>query len=425
MAMSDRYEIDKSMGEGGFARVFRGQEKATGRAVALKVLKSAFYQNAEVRERFQREVFAVASIQNPHIVGMYDFNLASDDLYIAMEYVPGHTLRERIVAPFDLATRFSILSQIADALRAAHERNVVHRDLKPENVKVIEDGAGSITVKVLDFGMAKLNELEERLELEPLTRAGICFGTPQYMSPEQIRGKLDDKSIDLFALAIIAYELLSGGRPWDGEQPYEVMRAVLNLPAPPIQRLFGVRDEEQLSAARLSALNAFFARALAKRLADRPEDATTFITELEAALFEGGCALRGAVPVPSRERRSDDTVEVCSHLAPTGPLHGVSAVSDASGATEVVAVEDRSWEHTTEVAEVAPEPVRVEVDRAVREEAVRAAKAFSASRRAERSFGKILFPLLVLAALGGSVGYLLAGSASAQSSQVHDFIVGK
>ncbi len=173
MAIADRYEIDEAMGEGGFSRVYRGQERATGRAVALKVLKSAFYENAEVRERFQREVFAVASLSNPHIVGMYDFDLNSEDLYIAMEYVAGHTLRERMCDRFSIKQRFSILAQIADAVAAAHDRNVVHRDLKPENVKIVEHEQGKLEVKVLDFGNGEAERAESQLELKPLTKVGI------------------------------------------------------------------------------------------------------------------------------------------------------------------------------------------------------------------------------------------------------------
>ena len=139
MAIGDRYEVQQAMGEGGFSRVYRGQERATGRPVALKVLKSAFYENAEVRERFQRaRVFAVASLSSPHIVGMYDFDLNSDDVYIAMEYVAGHTLRERMYDGLSLEQRFSIIAQIGQAIGTAHARNVVHRDLKPENIKIVE-----------------------------------------------------------------------------------------------------------------------------------------------------------------------------------------------------------------------------------------------------------------------------------------------
>jgi serine/threonine-protein kinase len=424
------------MGEGGFSRVYRGQEKTTGRPVALKVLKSGFYQNAEVRERFQREVFAVASLSNPHIVGMYDFDLNSEDLYIAMEYVAGHTLRERMRDDFTLDQRFSILAQIADAIAAAHDRNVVHRDLKPENVKIVEQPDGTLLVKVLDFGMAKLTELESRLELRPLTRVGICFGTPQYMSPEQIRGKLDDRSIDLYALSTITYELLVGRRPWDGSDPYEIMRAVLRVPAPAIERVIACGDETPLGAERLATLNAFFARALAKRREERPEDARVLIAELGRALFGPSGAPPAATPVVEASHRGDDTVPFTAQLA-SGSLPDVALLGNAAADTDRTGLSseavprasaEQGGSPSVEVSCAEPEPVRAprrRIDTALRDAAVEAAVALQNTRRAERSFRDLLVPLLVIAALGGSLGYLLAGSASAQSSEIHDFIVGK
>jgi serine/threonine protein kinase len=439
MAIGDRYEVGQTMGEGGFSRVYRAQEKTTGRPVALKVLKSGFYQNAEVRERFQREVFAVASLSNPHIVGMHDFDLNSDDLYIAMEYVAGHTLRERMRDDFTLAQRFQIIAQIADAIGAAHERNVVHRDLKPENVKIVEQPDGAVMIKVLDFGMAKLTELESRLELQPLTRVGICFGTPQYMSPEQIRGKLDDKSIDLYALTTIAYELLAGRRPWDGTEPYEVMRAVLRLPAPAIEKVLVGPSEAPLAPERLAALNAFFAGSLAKQKAERPENAAALIALLEQALFgeAGAPATPGSATIEA-PRRGDDTVPFSARHT-VGSLPGVAIGSDSMSDTDRTGIPSvavrRAMEEQAQMradsgglildTEDAVARPRRSIDPVLRAEAQRVAEeALQASRRKERSFRDLLVPLLVIAALGSSLGYILAGSASAQSSEVHDFLVG-
>jgi serine/threonine protein kinase len=457
MGIGDRYDVGQAMGEGGFSRVYRAQEKATGRPVALKVLKSGFYQNAEVRERFQREVFAVASLSNPHIVGMHDFDLNSDDLYIAMEYVAGHTLRERMRDDFTLAQRFQIISQIGEAIGAAHGRNVVHRDLKPENVKIIEQPDGAVMVKVLDFGMAKLTQLESQLELQPLTRVGICFGTPQYMSPEQIKGKLDDKSIDLYALSTIAYELLAGRRPWDGTDPYEVMRAVLRVPAPAIEHVLLGPGEQPLAPERLVALNAFFTRSLAKRQPERPESAAELIALLEQALFgeAGAPATPTGAPVEAPQR-SDDTVPFSARHA-VGSLPGIAFTGDSMSDTDrngipsialtramddhaqaraesgglmletgdAAALPRASAARDASVESVASVDRLGTAERVARAEARRAAEeAVLASRKKERSFRDLLVPLLVIAALGGSLGYILAGSASAQSSEIHDFLVG-
>jgi eukaryotic-like serine/threonine-protein kinase len=406
MAIADRYEVKATMGEGGFSRVYLGEEKGTGREVALKVLKSGYYKNAEVRERFQREVFAVASLSNPHIVGMYDFDLNSEDLYIAMEYVAGKTLRERVRDCFTMKQRVQIISQIAEAIDTAHSRNVLHRDLKPENVKIIEEG-GQLLVKVLDFGMAKLTELEQRLELAPLTRVGICFGTPQYMSPEQIRGKLDDRSIDLYALAIISYELISGSRPWDGAEPYEVMRAVLRTPAPPLKYVQLAPDEQPLDIDRLAALNEFFGRALSKRPGMRPSSAHELVIGLELALF--GEIERRAAPVASaRAARSDDTL----------PAQGLGSTDKVPALKSelLIVVDDSNYQPGT-ITDI--ERLRA------REIADAELLALAVDGRAERSWRRLVVPVLVIAALGGSVGWLIASGGSAEGTYIHEFLVGK
>jgi len=174
-----------------------------------------------------------------------------------------------------------VVGQIAQALAAAHRQNIVHRDLKPENVILVGDGgkSGPRQVKVLDFGLAKLAELERKLELEPLTRAGMCFGTPQYMSPEQIQGKPIDGAADVYALGVMAYEMIAGLLPWDGSDSREILLSVIKSPPPKIVR---ARSPE---VKRLDDLNKFLLRALAKDKKDRPKDAAEFFKEFEIALF--------------------------------------------------------------------------------------------------------------------------------------------
>jgi serine/threonine-protein kinase len=279
--LKGRFEILEQIGEGGFATVFRAREQTTGRTVALKLLKDAYLKDQEVVERFRREVFAVASISSPYVVKMADFGISGEEVFIAMEYVEGPTLREVMhERPWSSGDIHVIVGQIAQALAAAHRQNIVHRDLKPENVMLVGDGgkAGPRQVKVLDFGLAKLAELERKLELEPLTRAGMCFGTPQYMSPEQIQGKPIDGSADVYALAVIAYEMVAGLLPWDGHDSREILLSVIKNPAPRIVR---ARAEVK----RIDELNRFFTRALAKDKRDRPRDAAEFFKEFEVALF--------------------------------------------------------------------------------------------------------------------------------------------
>ena len=280
--LKGRFEIMEQIGEGGFATVYRAKETTTNKIVALKLLKDAYLKDAEVVERFRREVFAVASINSPYVVKMHDFGISGDEVFIAMEYVEGPTLREvvheRAWQPSDIHV---VVGQIAQALAAAHRQNIIHRDLKPENVILVGDGgkSGPRQVKVLDFGLAKLAELERKLELEPLTRAGMCFGTPQYMSPEQIQGKAVDGSADVYALGVMAYEMIAGLLPWDGADSREILLSVIKNPPPKIVR---ARSAE---VKRLDELNKFLLRALAKDKKDRPKDAAEFFKEFEIALL--------------------------------------------------------------------------------------------------------------------------------------------
>jgi serine/threonine-protein kinase len=255
----ERYEVVAHVGEGAFAHVFRARELSSGRDCALKVLKEEYSETRDVIERFQREVFAIASINSPHVVSMLDFGIADveREFFMVMEFVQGPTLRELCGthepwAPEDVLV---VVGQVAHALMAAHKREIIHRDLKPENVMLVERG-GQFVAKVLDFGFAKLAELERTLELRPITRVGFCFGTPQYLSPEQIRGRPIDGGADLFALGVIAYELLAGRRPWDGKDPRAVMTAVLKTLPPPVLKL------HPALMPRLEEVNRFLLRVL-------------------------------------------------------------------------------------------------------------------------------------------------------------------
>ncbi len=280
------------IGEGAFAHVFRARELGSGRDVALKVLKEEYSDTRDVVERFQREVFAIASISSPHVVTMLDFGIADaeHEFFMVMELVQGPTLRELLGAhePWAPEDVLVVIGQVAHALMAAHKREIIHRDLKPENVVLVERG-GSFVAKVLDFGFAKLAELERTLELRPITRVGFCFGTPQYLSPEQIRGRPIDGGADLFALGVIAYEMLAGRRPWDGRDPRDVMTAVLKTLPPPILKL------HPALMPRMEEVNRFLLRVLEKERSERPRDAVAFFDELQDALFGDAAAARDAL----------------------------------------------------------------------------------------------------------------------------------
>ena len=255
LPLKERFEILEQIGQGGFARVFRAREHTTGRIVALKVLKDSYLSDKEIVERFRREAFAIASISSPHVVALHDFGISGKEVFVAMEYVVGPTLRQVMYErPWTAQEIHLIIGQIAQALSEAHKQGIVHRDLKTENVMLVQGQDKHRQVKVLDFGLAKLHELERDLGLEQLTRAGMCFGTPQYMSPEQIRGKAVDALGDLYALGVIAFEMMSGYLPWDGPDSVEVMQAVIKQPVPVINRFARVdletKRDQSLFAAR-------------------------------------------------------------------------------------------------------------------------------------------------------------------------------
>jgi serine/threonine-protein kinase len=278
--LADRFQLLNLVGEGSFARVYRARDLGSGGYVAIKVLKEASRSDPETVERFRRETLAVASVQSPHVVRLHEFGMSGEELFIAMEYVEGPLLRDflgRRPLPGDFA--HVVVGQIAQAVAAAHEKGIIHRDLKPENVVLVRGTLGR-RVMVLDFGLAKMVELEQWLNLAPLSREGMCFGTPQYMSPEEVRGRPANKAADIWALAIIAYEIVAGHLPWDGASARDVFYAILTQPLPEI-------TETHPSLGRREEMNAFFARAFSPKPEERPASAAAFFGAFEQALFGG------------------------------------------------------------------------------------------------------------------------------------------
>ncbi len=214
------YEILSPIGAGGMGEVYRARDPRVGRNVAIKVSSEQF------SDRFSREIHAVAALNHSNICTLYDVG----PNYLVMELVEGPTLADRIKqGPIPLEESLEIARQIADALEAAHEKGIVHRDLKPGNIKLRPDG----TVKVLDFGLAKVEERAAMsLETSPTlsvaqTAAGVLLGTAAYMSPEQARGKPVDKRADIWAFGVVLYEMLTGRQLFLGETVSDTLAAVL------------------------------------------------------------------------------------------------------------------------------------------------------------------------------------------------------
>ncbi len=220
--VADRYRVERLLGEGGMGAVYLAQHVLMRKAVALKVLHPDAGEFPEVVARFEREAIAAAHIDHPNIVSATDFGKLPDgSFFLVLEYVDGESLREKIAGgPLTCELALHVVREIASALVAAHESGVVHRDLKPENVMLVARGAGLPAVKIFDFGIAKIDvgrvTSEKGSTLQPITRVGTVFGTPDYMAPEQAMGQPVDGRADLYALGVMLFEMLTGGRPYKG-----------------------------------------------------------------------------------------------------------------------------------------------------------------------------------------------------------------
>jgi len=259
------YDVTAQIGVGGMGEVYRATDTNLGRQVAIKVLPEAFAQDDERIARFEREARTLAALNHPHVAQIYGLERADGVLALVMELVEGDTLADLLAQgsglwalgsrlwalgsglsalgsglsvrgsglPVDEA--IAIASQIADALEAAHEQGIVHRDLKPSNIKVRPDG----TVKVLDFGLAKLvarpseaghhvrDTMSPTITTPAMTQLGVILGTAAYMSPEQAKGREADKRSDIWAFGAVLYEMLTGKRAFDGEDMSDTLASVL------------------------------------------------------------------------------------------------------------------------------------------------------------------------------------------------------
>lgn len=228
-----RYKIEKLLGHGGMGEVYLASDPGLQRRVALKVLPHSIINDAERLLRFEREAQAASALNHPNILTVHEFGVDNGVHFIASEFVDGETLRQKLSEPMDLAEALEIAIQVSSALTAAHDAGITHRDIKPENIMVRRDGY----VKVLDFGLAKLRQVEPpatgRASEEPTkpllnTEPGVVMGTDAYMSPEQARGRPVDARTDIWSLGVVIYEMLTGKRPFTGETRADMIVSVLS-----------------------------------------------------------------------------------------------------------------------------------------------------------------------------------------------------
>ena len=231
-AVVGEYQITHLLGEGGMGVVYAGTHPEIGKQVAIKVLAPHAAQFPDLIRRFKEEARAVNKIRHPNIIDIFAFNQLPDGRhYFVMEYLEGESLTARLErGPMDFAEMRRLLGQICSALEAAHEAGVVHRDLKPDNIWVATQPKSESRIKLLDFGIAKLNDLTN----VKATQAGVPMGTPHYMPPEQGMGRAVDHRADIYALGVILYQIFAGALPFDGLTAHEiVLKHVTETPAPP------------------------------------------------------------------------------------------------------------------------------------------------------------------------------------------------
>ena len=326
------YEIRGVLGEGGMGEVYRAHDPRLGRDVALKVLPHFMARDAEGLARFTREARALAALNHPHIVTIFSTEELEGVRFLTMELVEGRTLDQMIPSGgLSMAKFFDIATALADALAAAHQRQITHRDLKPGNVMVADDGR----VKVLDFGLSRaddavLENLEEDATRLKLTQAGTILGTRPYMSPEQIEARPLDGRSDLFSLGIVLYEMATGTRPFHGDTSASLMSSIMKDHPRAIGEL---RPDVPEGVARI------ITRCLEKNPRDRIQSGHEILIEFRAErrAWESGTSAGRQRTTPAsaaavRSRRDSDLrVAVLPFVSRTA---GVDAEAMADGLTD-------------------------------------------------------------------------------------------
>jgi serine/threonine-protein kinase len=229
------YTITRKLGEGGMGAVYLAQQDVIKQEIAVKVLHTRAASSHEIIERFNREARVISLLSHPNIIRVFIFGRTEAGLmYMAMEYVKGTSLREHVQAhgmPDEL-TSIKIIKQMCSALAEAHDLSIVHRDLKPDNVLLTDFRGEKNFVKILDFGIAKITDTQA--EEKQLTQAGIVYGTPEYLSPEQAQAKTLDHRTDLYSLGVMLYEMIAGQVPFQAASAVQILTAhVFNEPPKP------------------------------------------------------------------------------------------------------------------------------------------------------------------------------------------------
>lgn len=293
MILDDKYQLENLIGQGGMGRVYRATHIHIGTPIAIKVLRSDLVADPTSVERFRREARAAAQIRHPNAVLVTDFGVerGSGMVYLVMEFLEGISLKEKLerekrLSPYDVLL---ILSQVCLALNVAHSKGIVHRDIKPDNIFLAHSDIEDSTVKVLDFGLAKLKKNIHE-DATTITQAGMILGTPCYMSPEQCMAENQDARSDIYSLGVMTYQMLTGILPFRGPGFSKILMQHCSEAPPSLCRL--VPDIP-------TSVETVVLRSLAKDPLQRQQSVVEFFEQLQAAYSQVGIT-----PVPTNWERS-------------------------------------------------------------------------------------------------------------------------
>jgi serine/threonine protein kinase len=308
--LDGQFRILQKIGSGGMGAVYKALQPAMNRMVAVKILHPKLANRKDLVSRFRREARAMSHLTHPNTVRVFLYGELDDgSLYIVMEHLEGRNLNQTVRAegPMSLERALPIMVQATFALEEAHASGIVHRDLKPENIFLCQQGGLRDFAKLLDFGLAKVTEREMRPGSVILTQEGMVFGTPEFMSPEQAQGRTLTPASDIYSLAVILYELLTGKLPFDAKSPMDFLNLhVTAKPIPVHQRVPGKTFPPLLWNV--------IERALAKRPEERQATAAEFAHGLTAVL-------EGRTEIPPYTRHATGNAPM--HVSPRPPLANV------------------------------------------------------------------------------------------------------
>ncbi len=336
--LDGQFQVIQKIGTGGMGSVYKASQPAMNRMVAIKILHPKLANRKDLTSRFRREARAMSQLSHPNTVKVFMYGELEDDgsLYIVMEMLEGRNLNQTVrkEGPMPAERAIPILVAVCGALQEAHEMGIVHRDLKPENIFLCNQGGVVDFPKVLDFGLAKVTERQMRPGSLILTQEGMVFGTPEFMSPEQAQGKTLDATSDIYSLAVILYECLTGKLPFIAKTPMEyIQKHVVEKPI--------MLDERVPDRTFPPGLGDVLAKALAKKPEQRYQSAAEFADALRpfgvpgSTSFAAPQSKRGSLPevntTPRPPQISEGRIQVGSGRPGPYLLVGVAAACLVAG----------------------------------------------------------------------------------------------